>query len=352
MRAGLDVQIDHRSYAEQGIDLEPTKHLGISAEQAKTEIPSTPTEHKEARQKGRSPIHGRWDGRLWVRDAAKEHDEILARNGDRILKQPETALDAWHAHRRRSPGEIWPLWRATWTPRGSVWRWRRWSIRSTRYSSAGPRGHRPLHDEAPHGDRSRDPQGGHQRSSNRITHPVSQENARAPSLSRQMGREQEAAYRYLTQDSGDIAVVQGYAGAGKTYLLGAAKEAWEAQGFRVIGATLAAKAAQGLEAEAGIKSRTIASLLRSLDGAKSADPETGRVLNAKTVLVIDEAGMAGTYDLHRLLGHAEAAGCKVVLTGDVEQLQAVEAGAMMRAIAERRRGRHLRSAPSEGGLAA
>jgi hypothetical protein len=53
------------------------------------------------------------------------------------------------------------------------------------------------------------------------------------------------------------------------------------------------------------------------------------------VLVIDEAGMIGSRQIERLLSAAEKAGAKVVLVGDPEQLQAIEAGAAFRSIAER-----------------
>jgi hypothetical protein len=58
-------------------------------------------------------------------------------------------------------------------------------------------------------------------------------------------------------------------------------------------------------------------------------------LDARDVLVIDEAGMIGSRQMERLLSAAEKVGAKVVLVGDPEQLQAIEAGAAFRSIAER-----------------
>ena len=63
-------------------------------------------------------------------------------------------------------------------------------------------------------------------------------------------------------DSGDgLQVVLGRAGSGKTYALEPAREAWEAEGYEVIGAALSARAAQELQAGSGIPSRTLARLL-------------------------------------------------------------------------------------------
>jgi hypothetical protein len=58
-------------------------------------------------------------------------------------------------------------------------------------------------------------------------------------------------------------------------------------------------------------------------------------LTARDVLVLDEAGMVGSRQMQRVLQHAQQAGAKVVLVGDPEQLQAIEAGAAFRALAER-----------------
>ena len=62
------------------------------------------------------------------------------------------------------------------------------------------------------------------------------------------------------------------------------------------------------------------------------------MLTSRDVLVIDEAGMVGTRQMERVLSHATDAGAKVVLVGDPQQLQAIEAGAAFRSIHERHGG--------------
>jgi Ti-type conjugative transfer relaxase TraA len=135
---------------------------------------------------------------------------------------------------------------------------------------------------------------------------------------------QDAAFVALAS-SGHLVVVNGAAGTGKSYVLAAAREALEADGMRVIGAALQGKTADDMQRDAGIASRTLHSLLSGL--------ERGTVtLDAKTVLVIDEAGMVGSRQMEKLLGHAQAAGARVRLVGDAWQLHAVDAGDAFRAV--------------------
>ena len=147
------------------------------------------------------------------------------------------------------------------------------------------------------------------------------QNSRAsgPSLS----TEQRAALAHLTKNTGDIAVLSGIAGTGKTFLLDAAREAWQAQGYQVRGAAVAGKAARGLEEGAGIPSMTLARLLR---------PEQSAQLTSKTVLVVDEASMIGTRQMAALLRVTDKHGCKLVLGGDRRQLPSVEVGGPLPAL--------------------
>ena len=133
----------------------------------------------------------------------------------------------------------------------------------------------------------------------------------------------------LTTGGDGVDVVIAPAGTGKTFALDAARDAWQRAGYQVVGASLAARAAAELEATAGIPSHTIASLLTGLD-----HPTHGG-FSARSVLVVDEAGMVGTRTLARLLDHARRADTKVVLVGDPRQLPEIDAGGLLRGLGER-----------------
>lgn len=142
-----------------------------------------------------------------------------------------------------------------------------------------------------------------------------------------LGPEQRKALEHVT-GAGDLKLVTGYAGSGKSRMLGSAREVWEAAGYNVRGAALSGIAAENLEHGSGITSRTLASW-------EFAWSEGRDQLGKRDVLVIDEAGMVGSRQFERVLNAARKAGAKVVLVGDPEQLQAIEAGAAFRMLAER-----------------
>jgi Ti-type conjugative transfer relaxase TraA len=143
-----------------------------------------------------------------------------------------------------------------------------------------------------------------------------------------MAAEQVDMVQRLTQSGNGVDVVSAAAGTGKTFTLDAAREAWQRSGYRVRGAALAAVAARELESSAGIPSSTLAML--------RIDLNAGRLrLDHQTVLVIDEAGMAGTRILAPVLDAAERAGAKVVLVGDPHQLPEIDAGGVLRGLTER-----------------
>jgi len=131
----------------------------------------------------------------------------------------------------------------------------------------------------------------------------------------------------LTRGGGGVQVVRAPAGAGKTFALDAAREAWQRSGVPALGCALSARAACELREQAAIDSTTIARLTHALD--------RGAALGRGGVLVVDEAGMVGTRDLARLADAAAHAEAKLVLVGDDRQLPEIEAGGAFRALADR-----------------
>lgn len=125
-----------------------------------------------------------------------------------------------------------------------------------------------------------------------------------------------------------LACVVGLAGAGKSTMLATAMDAWTRQGITVHGAALAGKAADGLESASGIASRTLASLEASWENGYEP-------IATGDVLVIDEAGMVGTRQLACIATKIEAIGAKLVLIGDPDQLQPIEAGTPFRDLVDR-----------------
>ena len=141
----------------------------------------------------------------------------------------------------------------------------------------------------------------------------------------QLSSEQKKAVAHLTQQRGAVQVLVGYAGTGKTTVSEAVVESHRSDGWGVLGAATGWDAAKKLEAEAGIPSHSIASMLQQLDKGKLK-------LGSKSLIIVDEAGMVGTPSMAALLGHAQRAGAKVILQGDPFQLQSVERGGAMRAL--------------------
>ena len=305
---GIEARIDHRSLKDQGVELEPQSKIG--------------------------PAGARREARGEDAERASEHREIARRNGERIIADPKVALDAItrqqstftdhdlarfvHRHTddkdqfdqamgvvRASP-EVVAL--------GTDGRGRE------RFSTREMLGVEARLERSAEGLAGRE---GHAVDGRGIARAEAAAKARGMILS----DEQETALARITGHE-DMALVVGYAGTGKSAMLGVAREAWEASGWQVRGAALSGIAAENLEAGSGIQSRTIASLEHAWGQGRD-------VLTSKDVLVVDEAGMVGSRQMDRVLAAAEQVGAKVVLVGDPEQLQAIEAGAAFRALAER-----------------
>lgn len=122
----------------------------------------------------------------------------------------------------------------------------------------------------------------------------------------------------------------GPAGAGKTTAMAAFARAVQMAGGRVLGLAPSAAAAAVLGEELGVEAETLHKLLHAHDGAAEVSEHLS--IDGRTVLLVDEAGMAGTPELDRLLSLAARHGAAVRLLGDPAQLQAVGAGGVLRLI--------------------
>jgi conjugative relaxase-like TrwC/TraI family protein len=142
-----------------------------------------------------------------------------------------------------------------------------------------------------------------------------------------LGEDQRDAVRGLLTGGEWVALLVGPAGAGKSRALDAARLCWEQGGNRPIGLAPSAMAASVLSDEAGLRSETVAKFLY--------DRERGRspiVLDDRSVVVLDEAGMVRTDDLAKVLEAVERANAKLVLVGDPHQLGAVGPGGIFRTL--------------------
>ena len=120
--------------------------------------------------------------------------------------------------------------------------------------------------------------------------------------------------------SGDrVQCAVGRAGTGKTTTMQAAADAWTVGGYRVLGAAVKGEAARQLADDAGIESETVAMLLARSDAGI-------RVLDSRTVLIVDEASTLGDRDLLRLCDLAVETGATLRLIGDTAQHGSVPAG--------------------------
>lgn len=310
LRAGLDRRVDHRSHLSRGLAIEPTGHMGVHAAQMK--------------ERGVDVSRCRIED-----DAARRNAELIRRRPEQVLalitsgqsvftrhdiaktlSRYITDTDAFHAalaavmaspqlvllqqEQKHEP--------ARYSTREMIELERLMAESAIRMAARSAHGVRPA----------------------TVTKAIVRQNGELAGSG--LSDEQKRAVLHVT-GPGQIAAVTGFAGAGKSTMLAAARRAWEADGYRVHGAALAGKAAEGLTSSSGIVSRTLASWELGWENEKS-------MLGHRDILVIDEAGMIGSRQLCRFVREVEARGAKLVLVGDHEQLQAIGAGSPFRAIAE------------------
>ncbi|MGH2869435.1 MAG: MobF family relaxase, partial [Solirubrobacteraceae bacterium] len=139
--------------------------------------------------------------------------------------------------------------------------------------------------------------------------------------------DQAAVLHAIVSGGRGVDAVTALAGTGKTTMIGAVAACYAQAGWRVLGTAPTGRAARELRDTAGIPASTMHALLARLgqDGG----------FTARTVVMLDEAGMAPTRQTAELFAYAERAGAKLIAVGDPGQLRSVQAGGWLGAIARR-----------------
>jgi DNA primase catalytic core len=138
--------------------------------------------------------------------------------------------------------------------------------------------------------------------------------------------------RELATSAARVQLALAPAGTGKTTALRALSAAWRAGGGDVVGLAPSAAAATVLREQIGADTDTLAKLIHALTTDLDVPSWLPRI-GSGTLVVVDEAGMASTADLARMVEHVTAAGGSVRLIGDDRQLAAIGAGGVLRDLA-------------------
>lgn len=136
--------------------------------------------------------------------------------------------------------------------------------------------------------------------------------------------EQKRAVRWLCSNN-QIAIVQGRAGAGKSFMLATVADIHRAEGREVHAIAPSHKAKEVVANDAQIAqdmARAVAGFISSYDREKIT-------INANTTIIVDEAGMIGLDDMEKLVAIAKETGARLILSGDTKQLQPIAKGAPM-----------------------
>ena len=156
---------------------------------------------------------------------------------------------------------------------------------------------------------------------------------------RQLNDGQAALVRAMACSGHRVSLALAPAGAGKTTAMAALARAWEDSGGTVIGLSPSANAAQILRAEIDVEVADTVDKFTHM----AANPDGGHAdparrwfdsIDSNTLLIVDEAGKAGTLALDSVIATALVRGASVRLIGDDRQLASISAGGVLRDLAE------------------
>ena len=143
-----------------------------------------------------------------------------------------------------------------------------------------------------------------------------------------LNAEQLEAYQQIVKGK-RLALIQGYAGTGKSHVLSALKTTYENAGYKVRGMGPDEATAKVLKEKGFSKSENVYKFLKALYH------ERRTIENGREVWILDETGKLGNRPLLELLKEAAKRNVQVVLAGDSAQLPSVERGGMFKILCNR-----------------
>ncbi len=339
---GFDITLDHRSYKDQGLDIEPQVKLGKGVNEQEKRAEGIEVDSLSKNQKNYQDKEEDIGGFVASTPTTKRTQafrEVQLRNLYRIMRRPETVFDIVTRHHATFMwGDVQKIL-GRYVDDGTLFQRLDARLQNSKELIL-LKGNEESKDQAIYTTHTmlkaeKKLVGTAELLAGNISHSVSSSSLENGLERLKIGLDQkghtlsvgqEEAIRHLV-DEGQLKCIVGYAGAGKTTALEACRDIWESEGYRVYGLAPTGRAAQNLEGSE-IASQTLHKFLKSF--------EEGRCLyNERSILVLDEAGMVDVERFDKFLGAVQTLGVKAVVVGDGAQLQPVEAGPAFRLVTER-----------------
>jgi hypothetical protein len=112
------------------------------------------------------------------------------------------------------------------------------------------------------------------------------------------------------------------------YTMGAARDAFEVDGWRVVGVAPTNTVSRDMHTDGFREASTVHAELLRQEKARTNPRSRVKAWDRKTVVFVDETAMLDNRTMHRLLEQADVSGAKVVMIGDDAQLASIQRGGM------------------------
>jgi len=301
---GHQSRVDHRSYAEQGLDIEAQPKLSRSVKETEARLKDTPA-------KNEFKAHT---------DKAQEYHHIKLKNMYRIMKNPDLVFDIIHKSqatfmwgdvekvlaRYIDDPEVYQAYQAKLKSSSELKLLRETKQGDVYTTKPMIKRELSLVNQA----KAMSQESGFEVSSASVEKHIGLYDKKFEKYGGLSFDQKEALAHIL--DNKKLVSYVGYAGTGKSAILSCAKDIWEENGYKVYALAPTGKATQNLRND-GINGLTVHKFLTQYEQGRSK-------FNSKSVLILDEAGMVDVTRYEELMSAVGKLGVKLVNGGDGKQL--------------------------------